>query len=212
MLRRSNSQYFAISPLNLEGLDLRESEYFLPSPDQETSTLHHESFAGEVSASSPQQLENSLVDQASAETEHDSDESLHLVALFQSTSENQSYDDDVPGEVGDRWRPSFLTKTNLSAFIATMTLLIAGLETIWALSQKNSGLASTDASLHNLWTYGPSAILTLISAIWDCVEYEAKAITPLCIFVGSKSCFGGSKIRTCRMNFIGPWNSMSELK
>lgn len=176
MSQRSNSQCFSISPLNLESLGLRESEYFLPSPDQETSTLHHESFAGQVSASSPQQLENN--NQSSAETEHDSDESLHLVALFQSTSEIQSNDDDVPGEVGDRWRPSFLTRTNLFAFIATMALLIAGLETIWGVSQKNSGIASADASLQYLWTYGPSAILTFISAIWNCVEYEAKAITP----------------------------------
>ncbi|KAI0159354.1 hypothetical protein BJ166DRAFT_615088 [Pestalotiopsis sp. NC0098] len=129
MPQRSNSQCFAISPLDLGSLDLRESEYFLPSPVQETSaSFNHESFAGQVSASSSQQPENNLVDQPSAETEHDSDESLHLVALFQSTSGSQSHDDDLPGELNGGWRPSFLTRINIS--------------------------------------------------IWDCVDYEAKAITP----------------------------------
>lgn len=179
MCQPSNSQYLAISPLDLGSLDLRESEYFLSSSVQENSTLsHHEPFAGEVSASSSQQPESSLGDQSSAGTEHDSDESLHLVALFQSTSEFQSTENDTLGENDGQWRPSFLTKLNLYIFIAALAILIAGLETIWILSQQHSGIASSNTSLRHLWTYGSSAFLAATSAIWDCIEYEARALTP----------------------------------
>jgi hypothetical protein len=76
------------------------------------------------------------------------------------------------------WRPLYLRRIVLSAFLASFILMIAAIETLLGISNQKDGLATSDASLHYLWTYGPTAMLTLLAAFWARVEYQSKLIMP----------------------------------
>lgn len=80
--------------------------------------------------------------------------------------------------VSQAWRPKYLKRHVLVAFVVVFILVIVAIEALLAASNKSDGLATTDHSQHYLWTYGPSALLTLITAIWARVEYQTKLIAP----------------------------------
>ena len=79
------------------------------------------------------------------------------------------------------WHPMTLQKHTIYAFMAAFTLLVVALEVIFIISQKSQGLVtvlSNDGYLYYLWTYGPTAIFTLLSALWASVDNSAKVSTP----------------------------------
>ena len=55
-----------------------------------------------------------------------------------------------------RWRPPYLRRRALAAFILLFLTLIAALEAIFALSQRPRGLAAARENLAVLWTLGPT--------------------------------------------------------
>jgi hypothetical protein len=81
-------------------------------------------------------------------------------------------------------RPSYLRRRVLILFALCFCAIIAALETIEYFSQANNGLASSVEDLHYLWTYGPTAILTIFASLWSRVEYQAKQCTPWQSMVG----------------------------
>ncbi|KAI0199409.1 hypothetical protein F4808DRAFT_471695 [Astrocystis sublimbata] len=76
------------------------------------------------------------------------------------------------------WRPFYLRRSVLGSFIATFAIIIAAIEALLAVSNKNDGIATSYHELHYLWTYGPTATLTLVAALWARVEYQSKLIAP----------------------------------
>ncbi|KAJ5656634.1 hypothetical protein N7507_008584 [Penicillium longicatenatum] len=76
------------------------------------------------------------------------------------------------------WRPIYLRKWVLILFVITFCAVIAVLEVLNYVSSANQGLASSVESRHYLWTYGPTAILTVIAALWARVEFQAKQSAP----------------------------------
>lgn len=56
--------------------------------------------------------------------------------------------------------------------------MIAALELLNAISARNDGIAKGFNKDHYLWTYGPTAFLTLIAALFNRVEYQAKVLAP----------------------------------
>jgi hypothetical protein len=78
------------------------------------------------------------------------------------------------------WYPLSLQRYTIHAFIATFTVLIIALETIFIISERRQGLATSlsGTSLYYTWTYGPTAVVSLTSAVWLCVDYSAKVSAP----------------------------------
>lgn len=76
------------------------------------------------------------------------------------------------------WRPTYLRKWVLILFVITFCAIIATLEVLNYVSSTNQGLTSSVESRHYLWTYGPTAILTIIAALWARVEFQAKQSAP----------------------------------
>jgi hypothetical protein len=66
----------------------------------------------------------------------------------------------------------------LIIFVITFCGVIAALEAINHVSQVHDGLASSDESRHYLWTYGPTAIFTIIATLWSRVEFQVKQRAP----------------------------------
>jgi len=85
------------------------------------------------------------------------------------------------GTVGNTmvgWRPLWMRRSILSVFLLCFMALLVSLEVLDILSLRHNGLATSDMSYHYLWTYGPTAILTLILALWNRVDYRIRQMTP----------------------------------
>lgn len=77
------------------------------------------------------------------------------------------------------WRPIYLTKGALAAFFVTFSALSASIQIMLLLSNRNTGLSGVNDGPHRvLWTYGPTALLTLVASFWARVECQSKIIAP----------------------------------
>lgn len=76
------------------------------------------------------------------------------------------------------WCPPYLRLRTLVAFFAIFMVFIIASEVLLAISNHNRGLATSHPSLHYLWTFGPTAILTLVASLWARVEFQAKLTAP----------------------------------
>src|SRR3569833_3205854 len=77
-----------------------------------------------------------------------------------------------------RWRPFYLRRVVLTAFIVVFGLAVLAIELLLAFSNQNDGLATADPSKNYLRTYGPTAFLILVSAFWARAEYQSKVVAP----------------------------------
>ncbi|KAK8097692.1 uncharacterized protein PG998_013178 [Apiospora kogelbergensis] len=77
-----------------------------------------------------------------------------------------------------KWRPFYLRRRVLLGFILIFSLILGTVETLFVVSNKNSGIATSTPSNHHLWVNGPTAFLTIIAAIWTRAEYQSKLIAP----------------------------------
>lgn len=79
---------------------------------------------------------------------------------------------------GDGWRPSYLRKRILVLFLIAFSAVIAALEALYQSSEAHDGIAASTESRNYLWTYGPTAILTVITTLWSRVEFQSKQNAP----------------------------------
>ncbi|RWA12351.1 hypothetical protein EKO27_g2736 [Xylaria grammica] len=76
------------------------------------------------------------------------------------------------------WRPLWLRRVTLIGFIAVFISLIIAIESLLDASNRNHGLKTGTSSEHYLWTYGPTAFLTGVSALWARTEFQSKLVAP----------------------------------
>lgn len=72
----------------------------------------------------------------------------------------------------------YLRRRILAVFLGTFAGFIVILQTLLAVSDRHHGLGESEEKLHYLWTYGPTAFLTLIAALWARVVCQAKILAP----------------------------------
>ncbi|KAJ5689238.1 hypothetical protein N7462_003630 [Penicillium macrosclerotiorum] len=76
------------------------------------------------------------------------------------------------------WRPSYLQRKILLLFVITFAATIGALEACYQSSETQNGLATSSHSRHYLWTYGPTAIFTIVTTFWSRVEFQIKQNAP----------------------------------
>ncbi|KAK7512389.1 uncharacterized protein IWZ02DRAFT_508759 [Phyllosticta citriasiana] len=76
------------------------------------------------------------------------------------------------------WTPSFLQKKSILAFIACYLLLLLGLVILAIVDTKKNGITTAKSTNHYLWTYGPTAVLAIVAALWGQVEHRTKQAMP----------------------------------
>ncbi|KAI1175334.1 hypothetical protein F4777DRAFT_338338 [Nemania sp. FL0916] len=101
-----------------------------------------------------------------------------LEEVVQDSEKSDSPSKTSSGIVGSSWRPYYLRRRILGCFIFVFLLLIIAIIALSQLSYRNHGLVTSYTGLHYLWTYGPTAILTLVGAGWARVSFQAKLIAP----------------------------------
>ncbi|KAK5637289.1 hypothetical protein RRF57_013001 [Xylaria bambusicola] len=88
-----------------------------------------------------------------------------------SISASEAYSTEDPS-----WRPSYLRRRVYALFVAVFFLLVVAVEVLLFISDGKCGLATSVAGLHYLWTYGPTAVLTLVASFWVRVDYQMKSM------------------------------------
>ncbi len=75
------------------------------------------------------------------------------------------------------WRPFYLQRRILAAFVTMFAGLIITVEALWDYSNQN-GLGGASPPGKYLWAYGPTAVFTLAAAVWYRVDFQAKTSAP----------------------------------
>lgn len=100
------------------------------------------------------------------------------------------------------WKPFFLSGTAALGFAVTFVAIIIGLAVLYTQSLAHNGITTTKNNLHYLWTYGPTALFTVILVYWGLLEYQAKLLGPWRAMAGS----GASARDSIFLDLISPWN------
>ncbi|KAJ5816436.1 hypothetical protein N7447_008669 [Penicillium robsamsonii] len=99
---------------------------------------------------------------------------LNLSCKFEDpSSQLQQIEHKISG-----WRPSYLRRRVLIVFVVVFCGVIAALEVLNYVSQAPDDIISSVKSRHYLWTYGPTAVFTVIATFWSRVEFQVKQRAP----------------------------------
>lgn len=76
------------------------------------------------------------------------------------------------------WTPRSLSLPYLIAFIILLSALAVAPGALFAVSENQQGIATSTDDLHYLWTYGPTAVFTIVSALWAPVDFRVRQLMP----------------------------------
>ena len=118
-----------------------------------------------------------------------------------------SAQEDVHAELPGRglWAPAFLRRSVLAVLCACFLSFAITLPVLYAISERNQGLCTVRSGNYYLWTYGPTAVLTLTAAFWSQVEFRSKQLTPWKIMHQGLA----PASQTLLLDYISPWNVLA---
>ena len=103
------------------------------------------------------------------------------------------------------WEPEALQRRSLFLFVICFFSIAIALPVMFVISERNQGLCTTNSRYYYLWTYGPTAVFTLILAFWSFVEYHAELITPW-VLMGKGFTPASQSIL---LDYISSWNVLA---
>ncbi|KAF4553977.1 Hypothetical protein D9617_5g068520 [Elsinoe fawcettii] len=105
------------------------------------------------------------------------------------------------------WVPFFLRRPVLFAFVAFALAILTAAEVLNARSTRDNGLAAAKPSLHYLWTFGPTAVLTILAAFWNQVDYQIRRNAPFVRMTRAKLPAQESVL----LDYLSPWDPQALL-
>ncbi|KAF3036351.1 hypothetical protein E8E12_007931 [Didymella heteroderae] len=104
-------------------------------------------------------------------------------ALVDTSSVNPSLNERSEDASTQRrgWTSSYLKNASLLAFAATFLSLLLAVIALAVVDVKQNGIANARSDEHYLWTYGPTAVLVIVAALWNQVEYRTKHAMPFAV-------------------------------
>ncbi|KAK0724054.1 hypothetical protein B0H67DRAFT_549926 [Lasiosphaeris hirsuta] len=106
------------------------------------------------------------------------------------------------------WRPFYLRRAVVLAFATAFAAILIAIEVLLALSDKNDGLGTGNRSQQYLWAYGPTALLTIVSALWGRTEYQSKVAAPWI----QLSRLNKAASQTLLLDYLADWQPYSAVK
>ncbi|OJD33860.1 uncharacterized protein BKCO1_27000101 [Diplodia corticola] len=76
------------------------------------------------------------------------------------------------------WNPLWLHQGVLLGFSTAFILMALAVGLVYRLSEMDNGLASQNESRRYLWTFGPTAFLTIVMSFWGRVNFATRQLTP----------------------------------
>ena len=106
------------------------------------------------------------------------------------------------------WVPFYLRRWTLLVFALIYGILGIALAILFGYSQRNSGVSTARSHEHYLWTYGPTAVFTLIAFFWSQTAYRAKQLQP---WVQMRKGFQPAS-QSVLLDYISPMNALALLR
>lgn len=133
-----------------------------------------------------------------------------LLALYASDSPNDANRASKPSSKGtdngeasaQLWLPQILRPRSLAAFLVCFLAIAIALPALYAVSQRRHGLSTADSKYHYLWTYGPTAVFTLIAVFWSRLEYRSKQLMPWKVMKDGIA----PASQTILLDYVSPWS------
>ncbi|CAO2653412.1 Nn.00g028230.m01.CDS01 [Neocucurbitaria sp. VM-36] len=76
------------------------------------------------------------------------------------------------------WASLMLQRWVLLTISIVLLALIVGLEIVVKSSTDKRGFGPAESDLHYVWTYGSTAVFTLVAAFWTQVDYRTRQMQP----------------------------------
>lgn len=109
---------------------------------------------------------------------NESDVSSHGQPDFnQDQPSGQQMEPQTESTTGCFWNPFWSSPALLFAYSTVLALLSATTVVLWRLSVSNHGFPLLTANNY-AWTYGPTAVLTIIMSVWNQTTYYCKLLEP----------------------------------
>ncbi|KAI1361714.1 hypothetical protein F5Y08DRAFT_11538 [Xylaria arbuscula] len=126
---------------------------------------------------------NDVRNQSSLESQVDVEPSTIHCGGSQHSLSTANFDAEEPLTAADEnhpplWTSFWLKKTTLLGFTAIFTSLWISLAILWHYNIQSNGFPLTLSSNSYTWTYGPTAVLTIIVGLWRQVDYHCKLLQP----------------------------------
>lgn len=74
--------------------------------------------------------------------------------------------------------PIFLRRTTFAIFLLAFIVLAGVLGLLYALSVRYNGVSEVDTKLYYVWTYGPTAVFTILAVFWNQTEWRMMQWAP----------------------------------
>ena len=76
------------------------------------------------------------------------------------------------------WNPIWLHTVVLYIFVGLFLALTVALVILWHFTRLNNGIKTDITTNHYAWTYGPTALLVLVSVAWQQVDFNCRILAP----------------------------------
>ncbi|PYI19440.1 hypothetical protein BO99DRAFT_458912 [Aspergillus violaceofuscus CBS 115571] len=131
---------------------------------------------------------------------------FHPLVQETATSESDSTQDGENHPIRSwrhAWTPIILRSGTLAAFALLFAAMIVVVEVLSSVSARNQGISTSDSKYHYFWTYGPTAALTVVAALWGQVEYRTKQLMPWRVMA-----YSGPQpaSRSLLLDYVSEWN------
>ncbi|KAG6366752.1 hypothetical protein INS49_000932 [Diaporthe citri] len=108
---------------------------------------------------------------------NDNDASSHGQPCLSNGNQGQQMEPQTESTTACFWNPFWSSPALLFAYSTVLALLSAATVVLWRLSASNHGFPLLTANNYS-WTYGPTAVLTVIMSIWNQTTYCCKLLEP----------------------------------
>lgn len=99
------------------------------------------------------------------------------------------------------WTSHCLSLPYLVALVVLLSALAVALGALYAVSDNNQGIATSQDDIHYLWTYGPTVVFTVVAALWAPVDFRIRQLTPWKNMLGTPTTGRTSVF----LDYISPW-------
>ncbi|KAF9895121.1 hypothetical protein FE257_000023 [Aspergillus nanangensis] len=107
-----------------------------------------------------------------------------------------------------RWIPLALRRGLFVALALLFVAFFVVVEVLFQYSNRNDGLSTNSSTNHYLWTYGPTAVFILISAVWGQIEYRTKQLMPWAALTATAE----TPRKSILLDYISWWNVIALFK
>ncbi|KAK5326332.1 hypothetical protein LTR70_002099 [Exophiala xenobiotica] len=106
------------------------------------------------------------------------------------------------------WSPFYLRRCIIWSFSATFAMIFVLIIILQQESRRLNGLVKVASKDYYLWTYGPTTVFTLISALWGQVEYRTLQLLPWRLMSYGYVSASDSVL----LDYVSMWNVLALLK